>query len=82
MSEDMRLALKAGTSAIISRLSLVLREGVADGSIAISGSPNATAQTLYQLWMGASLISKISHDRTAFTNANAATERILAGEAF
>ena len=82
MSEDMRLALKAGTSAIVSRLSRVLREGVADGSIAISGSPNATAQTLYQLWMGASLISKISHDRAAFANANAATERILAGEAF
>ena len=82
MSEDMRLALKIGTSAIISRISRVLKEGVADGSIAISGTPGATAQTLYQLWMGASLMSKISHDRGAFANANAATERILAGEAF
>lgn len=82
MSEDMRLALKAGTSAIVSRISRVLKEGVADGSIAISGSPGATAQTLYQLWMGASVVSKISHDRAAFANANAATERILAGEAF
>ena len=81
MSEDMRLALKAGTSAIVSRLSRVLEEGVADGSIAISGSPAATAQTLYQLWMGASVISKISQDRAAFFNANATTEQILAGEA-
>ena len=80
MSEDMRLALKVGTAAIVARLSRVLKEGVADGSIAISGTPSATAQTLYQLWMGASVISKISHDRGAFANANATTERILAGE--
>jgi TetR/AcrR family transcriptional repressor of nem operon len=81
MSEDMRLALKAGTSAIVSRLSRVLKEGVADGSVAISGRPDATAQTLYQLWMGASVMSKISHDPAAFINANSTTERILAGEA-
>ncbi len=81
MSEDMRLVLKAGTSAIVARLARVLKEGVADGSIAISGSPGATAQTLYHLWMGASLISKISRDRAAFVQANAATARILAGEA-
>ena len=80
MSEEMRLALKAGTSAIVSRLTRVLKEGVADGSIKIAGTPAATAQTLYQLWMGASLVAKISHDRSAFTNASAATERILAGE--
>ena len=81
MSEDMRLALKAGTSAIISRISRILKEGVADGSIVISGTPAATAQTLYQLWMGTSVIFKISHDRVAFMNANSTTERILSGEA-
>ena len=82
MSEDMRLALKTGTSAIVSRLSRVLKEGVADGSIAIARSPNATAQTLYQLWMGASVMAKISHDRAAFIHANAATEKIITGQAF
>ncbi len=80
MSEDMRLALKAGTSAIISRLSRVLEEGVADRSIRIAGSPAATARTLYQLWIGTSVMAKISRDRAAFINANATTERILAGE--
>ena len=60
MSEDMRLALRAGTSAIVSRLSRVLKEGVADGSISICGSPNATAQTLYQLWMGASVMQNFA----------------------
>lgn len=81
MSEDMRLALKAGTSAIVARLSRVLKEGLADGSIVISGSPGATAQTLFQLWLGASVVAKISHDRAAFINADATTERILDGEA-
>ena len=82
MSEEMRLALKSGTSAIISRLARVLREGRADGSMSFSGDARAAAHTLYQLWMGASVMSKISHDRMAFTNANAATERILSGEPF
>lgn len=80
ISEEMRLALKSGTSAIISRLVRVLKEGRTDGSMSFSGDPKAAAHTLYQLWMGASVMSKISHDRVAFTNANAATERILSGE--
>ena len=82
MSEDMRLALKTGSSALVSRLARILKEGTVDGSIVISGSPASTAQTLYSLWMGASVMAKISHDRVAFVNANAATERILSGQAF
>ena len=80
MSEEMRLALKSGTSAILSRLTRIIKEGKADGSIPVSGSSTAAAQTLYQLWMGASVMWKISHDRLPFTNANAATERILSGK--
>lgn len=82
ISEEMRLALKSGTAAIIARLSRVIREGKLDGSIPIIASPKATAHTLYELWMGASVMSKISHDPGAFNTALAATERILSGEAF
>ncbi len=82
MSEEMRLALKTGTSAIISRLARVIKEGKSDGSIPIIASPKATAHTLYELWMGASVMSKISHDRGAFNTALAATDRILSGKAF
>ena len=81
MSEEMRLALKSGTAGIIARLSRVIKEGKSDGSIPITGNPIAAANALYQLWMGASVMWKISRDRTAFSNANAATERILSGEA-
>jgi TetR/AcrR family transcriptional repressor of nem operon len=81
ISEEMRLALKVGTSAIIMQIARVLREGKTDGSIAISGSATATAQTLYQLWLGASVMDKISRDGTAFNNAVATTKRILSAGA-
>ena len=82
MSEEMRLALKNGTSTIIARIARVIKEGKSDGSIPIVASPRATAHTLYELWMGASVMSKISHDPAAFNTALAATDRILSGEAF
>ena len=82
MSEEMRLALKIGTSAIISRLARVIKEGKSDGSTPILTSPQATAHALYELWMGASVMWKISHDRGAVNTALAATDRILSGEAF
>ena len=82
MSEEMRLALKSGTSKIIARIARVIKEGKADGSIPVVASPKATAHTLYELWMGASVMSKISHDPAAFNTALAATDRILSGEAF
>ena len=82
MSEEMRLALKKGTAAIISRLARVIKEGKSDGSISIFGSPTATANMLYELWMGASVMSKISRDRGSFDTAMVATDRILSGKAF
>ncbi len=43
MSEEMRLALKRGTSAIIAKLTRVLTEGRADGSISVSGDASSHA---------------------------------------
>ena len=82
MSEEMRLALKNGTAEIIARIARVAKEGRSDGSIPINASPKATAHALYELWVGASVMSKISHDRRAFDTALAVTDRILSGEAF
>ena len=77
MSEDMRLALNAGTESIISLLSELLDEGIRDGSLAIRDVPSSAARTIYQLWMGASLMWKISHDRAAFDNADSATRQTV-----
>lgn len=77
ISEDMRLALKNGTSAIISRLSRVVKEGFVDGSIESSRNPYDLAETLYQLWLGASIMTKIARNPSPFDAAMAATDWML-----
>src|SRR3954471_3657265 len=62
LSEAMRLALKQGTSGIISRLAAVIGRGVADGALAVDGSPEYLAEMLYQQWLGASVMVKIVRD--------------------
>lgn len=79
ISEDMRLTLKAGTSDIIGRLAAVVKQGFADGSIDSPRNPYDIAETLYHLWMGASIMTKISRGPAPFDSAAAATEEILSG---
>jgi TetR/AcrR family transcriptional repressor of nem operon len=75
----MRIALNNGTSAIISRLSRLVREGLADGSIHNNGNPYYIAETLYQLWLrvGASIMTKIVRNPSPFDAAMGATDQIL-----
>jgi TetR/AcrR family transcriptional repressor of nem operon len=77
LSEAMRLALKSGTAGVISRLADVIDGGVADGSLSIETDTNSLAQTLYQMWLGASLMAKITRSIDPMNNAMAATKRIL-----
>ncbi|TIU85597.1 MAG: TetR/AcrR family transcriptional regulator, partial [Mesorhizobium sp.] len=78
-SEGMRIALKNGTSAIIGRLSRVVKQGLADGSIESTRNPYDIAETLYQLWLGASVMTKIARSPAPFDAAIAATDQILSG---
>ena len=80
ISEDMRVALKNGTSSIINRLSRVVKEGLADGSIESSRDPHDLAETLYQLWLGASTMAKIVRSAVPFDRAMTATDQILSGK--
>lgn len=79
ISEGMRIALKNGTSAIIGRLSRVVKQGLADGSIESTRNPYDIAETLYQLWLGASVMTKIVRSPAPFDAALAATDQTLAG---
>ena len=81
MSEDMRLTLKARDLGYHLQTRSHPQRGDGGRFDRDLQKSWATAQTLYQLWMGASVMAKISHDRGAFIHANATTERILAGEA-
>ncbi|MFT5234736.1 MAG: TetR/AcrR family transcriptional repressor of nem operon [Shewanella sp.] len=61
LSESMRLALDAGSSAVIYRIATCIETGIVDGSITQMHAFN-TAEVLYQMWLGASLRNKLSRD--------------------
>jgi TetR/AcrR family transcriptional repressor of nem operon len=79
LSEAMRLSLKRGTSGIVTRLARAIEAGVAEGSLAIGGGGDAvaTAQSLYELWLGASVMVKIVRDTQPFDGALLTTRKIL-----
>lgn len=77
LSEAMRLALRRGTSGIIDRLAAAIQAGVAEGSLSLEGKPRDVAQSLYQLWLGASVMVKIVRDPQPFEAAMTATRHML-----
>ena len=78
LSEDMRSSLDRGTAAIIKRLSGAIKAGVAEGSLSIGkNTPDRIAQSLYQLWLGASVMVKIVRHAEPFKTAMVTTRQIL-----
>jgi TetR/AcrR family transcriptional repressor of nem operon len=77
LSEAMRAVLNGGTSAIIARLAAAIDSGVAEGSLAVDDDPQQVAQSLYQLWLGASVMVKIVRGTAPFDAALAVTRQML-----
>jgi TetR/AcrR family transcriptional repressor of nem operon len=77
LSEAMRLVLNRGTAEIIARLASAIDRGIAEKSLAPETSASETAQTLYQMWLGASVMAKIARNDAPFDAAIAASKRIL-----
>jgi TetR/AcrR family transcriptional repressor of nem operon len=77
LSEAMRLSLKRGTAGIVSRLAAAIETGVAEGSLTIDADADSTASSLYQLWLGASVMVKISRSTQPFETALLTTHQIL-----
>lgn len=73
LSEPMRMVLRTGTNGITARLAA----GVQEGSISIEENPDSLARTLYQMWLGASVMSKIHRDPEPLANVMALTARLL-----
>ena len=73
LSEDMRLILCEGTKQVRVRLAACIADGVTDGSLQSGIDPEKTAQMLYQMWLGASLLAKLQRDRAPLENAFATT---------
>ncbi len=77
LSEAMRAALVHGTSGITQRLTAAIEAGVAEGSLSVDGDPGGVARSLYQLWLGASVMTKIVRGAQPFEAAMTTTREIL-----
>lgn len=77
LSEPMRLALQRGTSRTIDLLAVALQRGVEDGSLLLQHSSQALAPQLYALWLGASVMSKITRTSAPFDQAQLLTRQLL-----
>ncbi|AMP00754.1 bacterial regulatory s, tetR family protein [Collimonas arenae] len=78
LSDDMRLVLCEGTQQVMARLADCIEEGIGDGSLKPELEPQKTAQMLYQLWLGASLLAKLQRDSSPLDNAMETTLDVLA----
>lgn len=78
LSEDMRGVLEEGTALIIQRIKRCVQQGMADGSITSTQDAETLAESLYQLWLGASLLVKVRNTTAAFDTALMTSERLLA----
>ena len=77
LSEPMRLALKAGTTGIVMRLTQAIEAGAADRSLSVTEPPAELAASLYHLWLGASVMVKIVRTQAPFETALRATRQLL-----
>jgi len=78
LSEDMRGVLEEGTALIIERITRCVQQGMADGSITSAQDAESLAESLYQLWLGASLLVKVRNTTAAFDTALITSKRLLA----
>jgi TetR/AcrR family transcriptional repressor of nem operon len=77
LSESMRIATQAGTTEIVNRIERMIANGVADGSVSVDDSPRTTAEALYDLWIGASMLAKIHASPAQLDRALAVTRQVL-----
>lgn len=77
LSENMRLALEKGTSQIVARLAEAIEAGAEEGSLRIADEPGRVAESLYQLWLGASVMVKIVRHKGPFASAMLLTRHTL-----
>jgi len=77
LSDSMRGTLQTGTAGIIARLAEALETGIEEGSLDIDDQPIRVAESLYQLWVGASVMVKIVRNTSPFDSAMSMTQKII-----
>jgi len=77
LSEDMRRVLDQGVQRLLQRIAALVDEGRSDGSLPDGKPALQVARVLYQMWLGAALLSKLSQDSLPLQQAYEATEHLL-----
>ncbi|GAB6426962.1 hypothetical protein bcgnr5379_62180 [Bacillus cereus] len=62
---------------MIARLAQCIERGRDDGSLAAAPDPQTAAQTLYQSWIGASLLAKVQRSSASMDRAMSTTRLLL-----
>lgn len=76
LSEPMRIALQSGAKSVTEKIALCVQAGIKDGSIDPNIQPHM-ADSLYHLWLGASIVAKLQKDKMPLTSALTTTKLIL-----
>ena len=77
LSDAMRITLRDGTDQVVARITRLIEAGISDASLPPLEA-QSTAQMLYQLWLGASLLGKLHRNSNALDNAMKFTQQVLA----
>ncbi|VVP67578.1 HTH-type transcriptional repressor NemR [Pseudomonas fluorescens] len=76
LSEAMRLTLRDGAQKVVMRITECIEQGQAENSLP-DGNARQLAETLYQLWLGASLLNKLQRTGQSLSTSMAMTKRLL-----
>ncbi|MFT6924600.1 MAG: TetR/AcrR family transcriptional repressor of nem operon [Psychromonas sp.] len=79
LSEPMRLALNKGANDIVSTIAQCIESGIQEGSIKVKNAQE-TAEILYQIWLGGSILYKLSKNVSGLQRTLQQTEQILQGK--
>ena len=77
LSEAMRITLRDGTEQVMARIANCIDAAIADGSLHPQPAQQ-TAGNLYQLWLGASLLTKLHRNAQPMNQAMTLTQSMLA----
>ena len=77
LSELMRITLKNGTDQVIARLAECVEEGIRKGEFPVDLDAKNITSEIYYMWIGATLLTKVSHTREPLERAMAATKARL-----
>lgn len=79
LSENMRQIMQSGTAKVIERIAQAVQAGQQDGSVTAQAPATLLASALYQAWLGATLMVKVTKNAHPFDAAWQTSNVLLKG---